>query len=327
MKFFNKISLVISLVLGSSLFVHAMEVPELNIAWGVSERQGVRPSMEDSYAYAKLQLTPYGKPAYYFGIFDGHGGAHSAKLAGKYAPSFFLTSFRENSPKIQKLNDLIAAAFDKSYVELDKAMQRDYQDGTTAVSALVWDTNVYLAWAGDSRAVVAAADGRIKAETTDHKPNNPTEKKRIEATGERIWVHPAAPKVYRVGDLASSRSLGDKQPKAIIAPNAVIPNPEMKRVTIQKGDIIILACDGLWDVMTSQEAVKFVRENLNKSVEDLQKINPVPLVSTTKGVESADNFKNEGNNNRLQEISRALRDAALLRDSRDNISVMIIQVQ
>nr|CCA26722.1 protein phosphatase 1E putative [Albugo laibachii Nc14] len=103
---------------------------------------------------------------------------------------------------------------------------------------------------------------------------------RIKEKAERIvrWVH-----IYRVnGELAVSRAIGDLEYKGralseyafwafpeghdrVFHGDLVIPVPEFKEIEITSDvAFLILACDGLWDTITSQEAVRHVRERLQK---------------------------------------------------------------
>jgi hypothetical protein len=66
------------------------------------------------------------------------------------------------------------------------------------------------------------------------------------------------------GQLAVSRALGDveyKKPKKLVS-----ASPELSEIRLQDGDeFLIIACDGLWDVLSSKEAVAFVRDRLKGS--------------------------------------------------------------
>lgn len=72
------------------------------------------------------------------------------------------------------------------------------------------------------------------------------------------------------GRLALSRALGDFEYKnnADLSPKkqAVSAHPDLKMESITADtQFIILACDGIWDVLTSQEAVNWVHKNTYKS--------------------------------------------------------------
>jgi protein phosphatase 1L len=103
---------------------------------------------------------------------------------------------------------------------------------------------------GDSRAVICRS-GEAFALSSDHKPNRADERQRIEdAGGVVMWVG-----TWRVGGvLAVSRAFGDRLLKQY-----VVAEPEIQEDTIEEGvDFLILASDGLWDVVTNQEAVSMV---------------------------------------------------------------------
>jgi protein phosphatase 1G len=97
----------------------------------------------------------------------------------------------------------------------------------------------------------------------DHKPEDEDEKKRIEKAGGRVTLD------GRVnGGLNLSRALGDhtyKKNKELELENQMIsPMPDVKSLDIEETDeFMILACDGIWNSMTSQECVDYVRERLN----------------------------------------------------------------
>jgi len=106
-----------------------------------------------------------------------------------------------------------------------------------------------VANAGDQRAVVAKGDIAVPI-TTDHKPDEPGEKLRIYDEGGFVNEQ------KRVnGILALSRSLGD----ADLQPY-VTYIPEVNFVDLSSGDyrFLIIACDGLWDVVSNEKAIELV---------------------------------------------------------------------
>lgn len=132
--------------------------------------------------------------------------------------------------------------------------------GCTAVCAMVREGELVVANAGDSRCVLSRG-GHAVALTQDHKPMDPGEYERIIKAGGFV----ADGRVN--GSLNLSRALGDleyKQTKEL-PPEAqmVTAFPEIRTEKFQAVDeFLILACDGIWDVLTNQEAVDFVRERL-----------------------------------------------------------------
>lgn len=101
--------------------------------------------------------------------------------------------------------------------------------------------------------------------SSDHKPNRSDEKERIDKAGGSIWcgrlMVPSG-----VGALAVSRAIGDADYKHDESINALIADPEIYEGTIHDDDeFIILACDGLFDVMSNKQAVDYVRTQLHKN--------------------------------------------------------------
>ena len=134
---------------------------------------------------------------------------------------------------------------------------------------------------GDSRAVLArkpkAAGGKFVAValSEDHKPDLATEKARIERAGGFVEDNRVK------GVLNLSRSLGDLEyktdPKLKADEQMITAVPEIKREKTDGAAFLIIACDGIWDCLTSQEAVETVgdllynkkKEKVSQAVEDV----------------------------------------------------------
>ena len=124
---------------------------------------------------------------------------------------------------------------------------------------------------GDSRAVLCR-NNKAWDLSRDHKPNDPDEKSRIESLGGSVvWCgdtdkfgQPIEDQgIYRVnGNLALSRAIGDRSERP-----HVTAEPEIISVPIEEGDqFIVVATDGLWDVMDSDDAVNYVNVLLESGV-------------------------------------------------------------
>ncbi|XP_016839921.1 probable protein phosphatase 2C T23F11.1 [Nasonia vitripennis] len=229
---------------------------------GSSCMQGWRIKMEDCHVH--ILSLPDDPDAAFFAVYDGHGGALMAQYAGKY-----LHEYITSQPAYKEGN--IEEAMKKGFLELDKVMQTDealknVQAGTTVIAILIKDNVLYSANAGDSRAV-ASISGVAVPLSYDHKPMLKEEKERIVAAGG--WVE-----FNRVnGHLALSRALGDfmfkknddKKPEEQI----VSALPEIQRHEITEDwEFVILACDGIWDVMSSEEVVNFIRSRFANAATD-----------------------------------------------------------
>ncbi len=128
--------------------------------------------------------------------------------------------------------------------------------GCTATVVLITPQEIYCANAGDSRTVLSKAKKACDL-SVDHKPNDREEKRRIEQAGGFVQED-------RVnGMLALSRALGDFEYKSnnLLKPKdqAVTAYPDIKCLPIQSDcEFILLACDGIWDVKTSQQAIDYL---------------------------------------------------------------------
>lgn len=135
------------------------------------------------------------------------------------------------------------------------------KSGTTAVCAFVSPRLIYVANCGDSRAVLCRSGSPIFS-TQDHKPGLPSEYERIVKAGGNV-------KIQRVnGNLAVSRALGDYEYKNVEGrgpcEQLVSPEPEIfVRDRDDDGDeFLVLACDGIWDVMSNKALCQYIHNRL-----------------------------------------------------------------
>ena len=244
---------------------------------------GFRNSMEDAHC---MIMDP---DRMLFGIFDGHSNDKCSQYIAEHMPR-----------KIKGLSSpLQDADIEKVCVDLDAEFLENVSDGgTTGTFCMVEPiagTNkhrVTIANVGDSRILVARA-GRIIAQTLDHKPQNPEERQRIERCGGIVRMN-------RVdGDLAVSRAFGDGMFKKFsgsdLRNQKVIAVPDIQRIDCEPEDIIVLACDGVFEgSFTNEEVVQFVTCNLPPPAGD------------------------------YAVVSARVCDQAVRRGSKDNISCMLV---
>ncbi|CAH2245210.1 phosphatase 1G [Pelobates cultripes] len=133
--------------------------------------------------------------------------------------------------------------------------------GTTAVVALIRGTQLIVANAGDSRCVVSE-NGKAVDMSYDHKPEDELELARIKNAGGKVTMD------GRVnGGLNLSRAIGDhfyKRNKNLPPEEQMISAlPDIKVLTLnEEHDFMVIACDGIWNVMSSQEVVDFVHDRI-----------------------------------------------------------------
>jgi protein phosphatase 2C family protein 2/3 len=240
---------------------HTQTGKNARFAYALSEMQGWRLTMEDAHAVA-LDLDESQSdttPNTFFAVYDGHGGGAVARFAGQNVHKRLV---KEDSYQRQNYEEAMKRSFLGTDEDLlaDPAYTRD-PSGCTAISALVTgDNKIIVANAGDSRGVLSV-NGVAKPLSFDHKPANETERKRIVAAGGFI-------EFGRVnGNLALARALGDfefKKNYSLTPDKQIITsNPDITQHDISEDDeFFVLACDGIWDCLSSQHVVDFVRREV-----------------------------------------------------------------
>ncbi|GAV81550.1 PP2C domain-containing protein [Cephalotus follicularis] len=257
---------------------------------GICSEKGPKQYMEDEYICVDNLCEHLGTAANlpcfgaFYGVFDGHGGTDAASFARKNILNFIV----EDSHFPSGTKKAIKNAFAKADHAFADASSLDSSSGTTALATLIMGRTMLIANAGDSRAVLGKR-GRAIELSKDHKPNCTSERLRIEKLGGVIYDG------YLNGQLSVARALGDwhiKGAKGSICP--LSSEPELEEVVLTEEDeFLIMGCDGLWDVMSSQCAVTMVRKGLMQ-------------------------------HNDPERCSRALVKEALQRNTCDNLTVVVI---
>ncbi|KAM7523953.1 hypothetical protein LguiA_013855 [Lonicera macranthoides] len=226
---------------------------------GCCSEIGPKAYMEDEYICVDNLREHIGaspslpSPGAFYGVFDGHGGRDAASYTRKNILKFIV----EDSSFPGGVKRAVRNAFIRVDHALADSKSLDSSSGTTALTALILGRTMLIANAGDSRAVLGKR-GRAVELSKDHKPNCTSEKLRIEKLGGVIYDG------YLNGQLSVARALGDwhmKGPKG--APYPLSSEPELEEVVLTEEDeFLIIGCDGIWDVMSSQCAVTIVRKEL-----------------------------------------------------------------
>ncbi|KAJ9110563.1 hypothetical protein QFC20_002892 [Naganishia adeliensis] len=208
----------------------------------------------------------------FFGVFDGHGGSAVARFTGTTIHSRLAALDAYKAGKYEE-------ALKTLYLKTDEDLRADPNffnepSGCTAVSTiLTTDGRIICANSGDSRSVLGYK-GQAKPLSHDHKPTNTEESTRINNAGGFV-------EFGRVnGNLALSRAIGDfefKQNYSLDAEHQIVTaDPEIiSHKCDGEEEFLVLACDGIWDCLTSQQVVDFVRraiangDALPKICEDL----------------------------------------------------------
>eukprot|EP00897_Mesotaenium_endlicherianum_P008986 jgi/Mesen1/8115/ME000435S07280 len=216
-------------------------------SFGYSQLRGKRPSMED---YQDSKIEKLGNLTVgLFGVFDGHGGSRAAEYVKQHLFQNLINHPQFSTDPKVAIEETFQQT-DSDYLKAENGQNRDA--GSTASTAVIVGKRLLVANVGDSRTVISRA-GKATALSLDHKPNRRDEKERIEqAGGSVMWAG-----TWRVGGvLAVSRAFGDRLLKQY-----VVAEPEIQEETIGPEDeFLVLASDGLWDVVKDQEAVTMVHQ-------------------------------------------------------------------
>lgn len=255
---------------------------------GTASCQGHRLSMEDATLVSHFTFDGKGGPveADLLGIFDGHGGADASKFVQDNLIEYLKKALKEHCNQALT-EDEIFLALKKCCKKLDD----DYKvtgDGTTATIALIIGGKLYIANVGDSRTIYVNKQEKAIQASEDAKPTIDRYQRKIEKLGGFVALK-------RVnGLLAVARAIGDKQ----IAANGqclISPNPKITSYPIDDCKFIVLACDGLYDVATTDEVGKAINEMNRKGIT-------------------------------VDEMAKRLVWSALKNNSKDNISVVVCKV-
>ncbi|XP_028806831.1 probable protein phosphatase 2C 76 isoform X3 [Neltuma alba] len=216
------------------------------LSCGYSSFRGKRVTMEDFYDIKISNID--GRSVCLFGIFDGHGGSRAAE----YLKEHLFNNLMKHPKFLTDTKLAISETYqqtDADFLDSERDTFRD--DGSTASTAVLVDNHLYVANVGDSRTIISKA-GKAIALSEDHKPNRTDERKRIEnAGGVIMWAG-----TWRVGGvLAMSRAFGNRMLKQF-----VVAEPEIQEQVIDEElELLLLASDGLWDVVPNDDAASLAR--------------------------------------------------------------------
>ena len=243
---------------------------DVPLEYAVSCIQGWRASMEDAhFHHVSLPANEAaGTPAFenisFFAVFDGHAGSATSTFAAEES----LTQLQqmEEYKGLAGAEDqaaVLKVCLEKLFPKLDEVIKTNPEhlacsmSGSTAISVMITPQSLIFANCGDSRALLVR-NNAVKFFTKDHKPVDPEEERRVINAGGCV-------RMRRVnGDLAVSRALGDfsfkKNERLPPAQQMVSSVPDVTVVPRDnEGDqFVLLACDGVWDVMSNDEVCEFV---------------------------------------------------------------------
>ncbi|KAG8381159.1 hypothetical protein BUALT_Bualt06G0093400 [Buddleja alternifolia] len=275
---------------------------------------GRRREMEDAAAVELDFLERGGRSYDFFGVYDGHGGRRVAEACGEMMHKLLRRIVvEEESGEVVDWRRVMVAGFKEMDEEVNKSGEAVATTGSTAVVAVVGETEIVVANCGDSRAVLSRGGVAVQV-SDDHKPDRPDELERIENCGGKV-INWNGQRV--LGVLATSRSIGDQYLKPF-----VITEPEVKVINrTHRDEFLVLASDGLWDVVSNDLACQVVRRCLDGRLRCSR------LVTVQDMINSPTHFEGIVTGSPAVEAAAVLAELAMARGSRDNISVTMVELK
>jgi len=248
--------------------------------------RGQKEEMEDDLSFKPRYLN--NEKSIFFGVYDGHSGCKCAQFIAEKIPEQLENLLSLPKSPYDALKECYSTV-DKMWLEHAKEQDPIFRDGSTAISLLIKDGVLYVANAGDSRAIMCDS-GNVISLSKDQKPDDPVELERILRNGGIVW------KGRVLGELAVARAFGDidfKDP-VTLGERYITSEPEVEIFELTpEVEFIICACDGVWDVFNNEDAISFVKRQMEEGTP-------------------------------LETMAHVLVQEAFYRNSKDNLSAIIV---
>lgn len=217
---------------------------------------GFRHYMEDASVVLPAFATPAGEKAF-VAVYDGHGGRQAVDYITAKLHDVLISELGTDSDPERALT----STFHK--VDAQLRLVGCFHTGATATTALIWRERgrllATIANVGDSRAIaVTRKEPGFVSLTPDHKAVDPAEVARIQQGGGSVHRGRVG------GQLLVSRALGDIGLKS----SGVIATPHTQTRDVTDELALIIASDGLWDVVPEQTAAQVVVACAERALED-----------------------------------------------------------
>ncbi|XP_074287295.1 protein phosphatase 2C 37-like [Silene latifolia] len=314
--------------------------------FGVTSVCGRRRDMEDAVSIQPFfcekegsRKRKFNHGVHFYGVFDGHGCSHVAKKCKERMHAILKEEIVKRNGEAEtegesedNWSETMSLSFNRMDKEVGERVNTSTADvaavttscrcelqtpqcdavGSTAVVAVVTREKIVVSNCGDSRAILCRGGVAVPL-SSDHKPDRPDELDRIEKAGGRVIYWDGA---RVLGMLAMSRAIGDNYLKPY-----VIPDPE---ITITdrtlEDECLIIASDGLWDVVSNETAASVARMCLINA-------GSPPSPPQSPGNDTIVDAGRECSDKACSDASILLTKLALARHSADNVSVVVVDLR
>jgi serine/threonine protein phosphatase PrpC/serine/threonine protein kinase len=243
---------------------------------GAWSSKGRRKAQEDTFILHEIHDVK-DRSVLVGGVMDGHGGTSASQIVSEDLPSLL-----SNQLVIKDRSRSVCDALEDSWISICKTYQqnclddgeciaeydpmegilqadtgsKDLKAGTTCSMMALDETSSELTLlnCGDSRSLVVSEDGKVKFATLDHTPQS--EEERL-LQGIQQGLDYSLPKCrlsrwsLKVGDY--EYAVGRSLEGVFATSKGIVSDPDVSTLTVQAGEILVSATDGLWNVMDSNE--------------------------------------------------------------------------
>lgn len=246
-----------------------------------SSQKGPRQTMEDFYIKDTFEEYKV------FAVFDGHSGTAAAEICAElFSPlldRFLSKTLDVEHSLVRTLAEIENRVLQRFMPKPEdvgeseaEAMQR--LSGSCVCACVCTKDKLYVSNLGDSRAVLSTRSGKpVLLTPFDHNTSNPDEVARVLREGGRLVDNRITGLVDgRYSSLLVSRSIGDldfvEETRVFTKAKGVSSQPDVftRELDRDQDEFVILACDGLWEVVTQDQACVLVRQSLRKTKGNLQ---------------------------------------------------------
>ncbi|XP_076661321.1 uncharacterized protein LOC143365235 [Halictus rubicundus] len=241
-----------------------------------------RRKMEDRYVVLHDLHATFGieddSVANYYAVFDGHAGQDAAVYCASHLHQYLAESRHYPTDPERALHDAFITT-DTQFIEKSKTQK--VCGGTTAVCTLLLNKKLYVAWVGDSSAMLVKSNTVVQL-VNPHRLNREDEVQRIQRVGGVVIQSVGILRVN--GVLSVSRAIGDVRYKPFVT-----GEPEVKCYSLDgTEDFLVIATDGLTDYVKPAEIVTVLYHEMQRSPNGLERAHHI-LLQWAKHAGSRDN--------------------------------------
>lgn len=270
---------------------HPNQCVSVGAGWAVIEDNGDRAYMEDRH----IAASEISDGVLLFGVFDGHNGVSVADYCKDHITGHIRAELADKCHRrhLLPVEHALAAAVERLDMTGSRDLSSSQDVGSTACMVMLTLEDAWFVNVGDSRAILRTKGG-VKQMSVDHKPMLRSESERVMRNGGFVSNTDGSWRVN--GRLNLSRSVGDWSMRPFIIPTPTIthhPRIPPSRTYDPGGrtdadEYIVLATDGLFDVMTNNAIVEVIDNHPHTRAGISQALQE--LVTTSRDRKSGDNI-------------------------------------